>query len=86
MGIAGVGCSSDSGGAASPSWEDAGAAASHGKTPDEAWASFFLGREARGSEPVAAGRAEGIWPVAGNSASSAGCAGVSAFVRADASE
>ena len=86
MGIAGVDCSSALGSSAVSSSEEAGVSESQGRTPDEAGASFFGDREATGIEPVAAGRADGIWPVAGKSASSEVCAGTSDFVRADASE
>ena len=84
MGIAGVDCSSDVGSPAVSSSEDAGVSESQGRTPDEAGASFFGDREATGIEPVAAGRADGICPVAGNSVSSAGSDSASALVRADA--
>ncbi len=86
MGIAGVDCSSALASSAVSSSEEAALSESHGRTPDEVGASFFGNREATGIEPVAAGRADGICPVAGNSASSDSGAGASAFVRADASE
>ena len=86
IGIAGVCCSSTCGSLVFSSSEEPGASDSHGRTPDEAGASFLGERDATGMDPVAAGRADGIWPVAGNNPSSDAWAGASAFVRAEASE